>query len=824
MASTGLSSARTKRSIDAERKQQKPRSWWVPKMRIRGHKIRRDLLHNKGRSAAVILAIMVGVFAVGMIINARIILSREMDDSFAATNPMHAFLVTDGIDEQFLRAIERVDGVDRATGAAAFRVRLAVAPDEYVVMPLMALPSYDDIPVNIVKPEEGAWPPPSRSILLERSALPMAQAQIGEILTVTTPDDRQRQLELSGTVYDPSNPPAQFSGMAFGYITFDTLEWLGGERLLTELYITVSEKTDDMAHIQSVADEVQALLERNNIPVRVTYVPIPGVHPVADIVDAVTAVMVILGVVSLLIAAILIFNTMSALLTQQTVQIGIMKSMGADARQLYGMYIAFIIALGLAGTLLAIPLSVVGANLFITFVADLLNFDISSFSVEPAIFGLQLILGLLVPLLGGYWPIRRGVRMTIREALASNSAGADDMQHGWFERLFARINLLSRPMLLAFRNMFRRKGRLFLSLLMLTLGGAIVIAVFSLQSSVAATLDDASRYWQYDIEISLQDYQRSDQIRQQVTSVPGVVGVEDWNTVASRRIRPNGSESDLIEALGVPPSTALMDPILLEGRWLQPTDTYAVVVNSIMLQDEQDLRVGDWLTLKLNGRESEWQIVGVVRGVINNPVVYANNEHFSMAIRKAARTNSLRVVTTEHTPDAQAAVVSALESTLEQRRVNIDMIQSTSDLHEQVSMQFGILVVFLSIMASLIIIVAAIGLAGTMSINVMERISEVGVLRALGASGGAIMRIIIFEGVMSSILSWSFAGLLAWPLSSILSTIMGEALMNAPLTHQFALNGLVIWLVIAILVGVIASILPALRASKLSVREVLSYE
>ena len=129
-----------------------------------------------------------------------------------------------------------------------------------------------------------------------------------------------------------------------------------------------------------------------------------------------------------------------------------------------------------------------------------------------------------------------------------------------------------------------------------------------------ATLDDASRYWQYDIEIALQEYHRSDQLLQRIQQADFVADVENWNDVNGRRIRDNSSESELIQVLGVPPETSLMSPIVLEGRWLDPSDTDKIVVNSVVLKDEPDIRIGDSITLRLNGRESEWQIVGIVRG------------------------------------------------------------------------------------------------------------------------------------------------------------------------------------------------------------------
>jgi putative ABC transport system permease protein len=149
---------------------------------------------------------------------------------------------------------------------------------------------------------------------------------------------------------------------------------------------------------------------------------------------------------------------------------------------------------------------------------------------------------------------------------------------------------------------------------------------------------------------------------------------------------------------------------------------------------------------------------------------------------------------------------------------------STETNRARVKAQFEIIVAFLMVMAILLAVVGGIGLMGTMSINVLEQTREIAVMRAIGAADGAVIRIVIAQGLLIGALSWAIGAIVAVPLSIGLSTVVGNAFIRSPLTYTFSAGGGVLWLAIVILLAALASILPARNASRVSVRDALAYE
>ena len=134
-------------------------------------------------------------------------------------------------------------------------------------------------------------------------------------------------------------------------------------------------------------------------------------------------------------------------------------------------------------------------------------------------------------------------------------------------------------------------------------------------------------------------------------------------------------------------------------------------------------------------------------------------------------------------------------------------------------------VAFLILMALLLAAVGGLGLTTTMSINMMERVREVGVLRAIGASNASVRRIVLAEGIAMAVISWIVGVAISIGLAPFLSAQLGLALIKIPLQYHYSLLvGAGVWFFILLAIAAVASLAPARNAVRLTVREVLAYE
>ncbi len=146
------------------------------------------------------------------------------------------------------------------------------------------------------------------------------------------------------------------------------------------------------------------------------------------------------------------------------------------------------------------------------------------------------------------------------------------------------------------------------------------------------------------------------------------------------------------------------------------------------------------------------------------------------------------------------------------------------DTRKQIEDHLLILATFLVLMSVLVLLVGGLGLASTMSINVLERTREIGVMRAIGASTGSILQTIVTEGTIIGGLSWVLALIISWPVSVFVSNTFGMTFFDAPLRFAVSLPGIFIWLAISICFAALASLYPAWSATQLTVRQILAYE
>jgi putative ABC transport system permease protein len=572
-------------------------------------------------------------------------------------------------------------------------------------------------------------------------------------------------------------------------------------------------------------------MEANGMVVTDKEIPNPGVHQLNDIIQSVLQLLIILTILAVLLGTFLVINIISALLAQQVQQIGAMKAVGGRSQGIAVMYLKAIFLLGLIALLIFVPLGILMSRNSAVFVAGFINFDITDYSIPPQIYALELTTAILLPCAAALYPIISGARITVREAIQQSGIQAVQFGASGFEALLNKMRGLPPIVLYAFRNIFRRKVRLALATLTLSIAGAVFISVFSVRASLLVTIDEISTYWQEDVILGFYQFPRLDSLEHVAADVPGISAMEGRLIYNGFRIRPDDREStQQINLFGIKPDSMFIQPVLLEGRWLRPDDDTSVVINIDFLELEPDVRVGDEVSFRSGNIETTWQVVGIVTSqvigggeLLKAPIAYANYSSLADAVGQKGRVNRL-LIATDQTTATEESTLNALEDVFQEDNTRVVFSLLNSEVRSSLASSFAIIINLVQLMSLLFAVVGGLGLMSMMSLNVLERTQEIGIIRVIGGVGKHIQQIVIIESLVVGLLSWLIGSLLAYPVSKWMSIELGKTMLNVPLTHVFPWQGLLLWLVFILVLAVLASIIPARNAAQLIIRETLTYE
>jgi putative ABC transport system permease protein len=790
----------------------------------RWRKVLRDLWSNKARTLLVVLSIAVGVAAIGMVVGTYSIITRDLPAQYQEVVPANSIIITTGFNDDFVQVIKSLPSVKDAEGRYSFQVRVQIGEEQWRDLTLYVLPDFENIGINRIFPQKGSWPPLEQEVIIERASIPLLNHRIGDTILVETPQGIQRELKISGLAHDLNFPAGTFTNQASGYITLDTSEWLGNSRDFNQLLLTMEGENLTRAKVRDITFTVEDKIEKSGRPVLSTTIPQPGQHWFIPYLTPMAAILSVLGVIILLLSSLLIVNTISALLSQQIRQIGIMKAIGAKTNHIVSMYLFSMVLVGLLAFAIAVPLGKLGTRFSINILASYINFNVVNFQIPRALIWFQAGLSIMLPVLVALFPILSASRITVKEAINDYGLNTVNFGSSFLDRLISSIQGISRPFMLSLRNTFRRKSRLILTLITLTLGSAIFLGVMNVNASVIRTLDDALDYYGFDLAVFFNREYRVDQIMHEVNRIPEIVTAETWGIVSTRMVNSDGSESNNVLLVAPPTNTSLIKPSILKGRWLLPEDENAVVINTDVLRENPQLKVGDSLVLKIDGSESTWKIVGITRSVLTGPWIYTNYPYYARRLDRYGLSSGVYIALENHDGPSQQSMAKFLEEHFDNVGLRVNSIGKVVELRATAISQFNLIFIFLMLMAIILSVVGGLSLMGTMGLNVLERTREIGIMRAIGASGWNIMQIVVFEGILIGLISWTFGLLLAIPLSRIMNIVVGNGFLRSPLINSFSWVGMIVWLFLIIIISSLASFLPAYNATRLTVRNVLAYE
>jgi putative ABC transport system permease protein len=782
-------------------------------------KVWRDLAHYKSRTALVVLATATGLFALGVVFGMRDAVRSWLAEDYRAAAPAHVTFWSSPFDQDVVDVIHREPYIADAEGRSSFSVRWRLAGEtDWHDGTLIARTDYRAQRIDRAGLVEGDWPA-RHTLGVERQLSRYFDVPLGASVIVEY-WGHERDLPVTGILCVHNEAPPQFGGPAFLFATPDTITWLTGQEGLTTLDVRLASFSAE--NLDEAVERIHDRMERMGLPIYNTVSQGTDAHMLQDQVNAALLVLIGLGALALGLGGFLIANTTHAVIAQQVWQIGVMKVVGGTFDRIVSIYLVTGLVYGGVALLPAVPLAAIAAHLAARPIFDVFNVAAGPFCIRPAAVSIQVVVGLTVPLLAGLIPTLGGARISPHQAIGSYGLGSG-FGRSWLDRLIGVVRCLPRPLALSLRNTFRRKTRVALMLSTLTLCGMMFIVAMSVRSSLDRTIEMRMQDFGNDVLVRLTRSYPTAQVVSATEGVSGVAKVEVWNGVGTTALLPDGKER-YVYLWALPPGSALFRPRVVGGRWLHPGDDRAIVMSSKIAADER-IQVGDKIVLTFNERESVWMVVGLI---VNSSHAYracfVPFDALTRAMGTANRGWNVRIQGENHDVESQQALIRRLRTAYAASNIRVNSLQSVAETQEQTHSMFDIPTYLMLTMTTLAAAVGSIGLMTTMTTSVVERRREIGVMRAVGASSPAVASIFIGEGALLGVLSWLLAVPLSYPAARIISDGVGYPFMGAPLDFRYSTGGSLAWLAIVAVLSLLASLWPALQATRVSVREVLAYE
>lgn len=796
------------------------------------------------RTALAVLAMAAGVFGVSMVLTAWSVMNRELARTFAETRPASAILQADPLDDALVDSLRRLPGVADAELRGTVRARVRLGGDRWAPLILFVVRDFDDQRVDRFRRDSGAWPPRENEIVIERASLSVAQAGVGDAITIRTAGGRETRLRIAGTVHAAGLAPGWMDHVVSGFVPWSSIARGDPESERTEVRLLAVEREDE-ARIRAVAVAAGHWLAARGTTIRRAEIPPPGRHPHADQMDTFLFLLGAFGVLTLALSAVLMATLITTLLAKQVREIGIMKAIGADSGQIAALYLGQVAVLAAVALLVGMPLGIAGGQGYAGFATRMLNADLRSGFPPGWVVAVQIAAGLIVPLLVAFVPVVAASRTTVHQAL-QGALAARPWGTRRFDGWFTRIRWLPRPLLLSLRTTVRRRARLALTVVTLAAGGAVFLSALNVAGgwNRAVAEDFASR--RYDLDLRLSRPQPTVTVVRALAAIPEVAHAESCvegdasrsvgevaghaGAFGARLAHGAGAAATLagharIRLLGPEPGTRLLALPVLRGRWLAPGDSHQVVINHALAASDTSLYVGGPLRLLVGSRAVSWTIAGVVKEIAAPPTVYAAPATILAALERTADfTRGARIVTREHDLAGQLRAAAAVERALAAEGIAVAGIQSRRDWMKAFEDHLVIIMSALLLAAGLVVLVGGLGLTSTLALNVMERTRELGVLAAIGATPGVLAWFVVFEGVLMGLASWVVAIALSIPATMGVGAVAGRIFIRTPLDYVTSPAALPAWLVLVVVLAALASLYPALHASRMEIREALAHE
>ena len=614
----------------------------------------------------------------------------------------------------------------------------------------------------------------------------------------------------------PGGEEVQDEHLIVLYASSETIAALTGEPGYDRLAVRLSDTSrapETVERVRRYLDTVPGFTGFNGLPT----LRAPGDWPGKAETETFAEFLSVITLLALLSALVLVSNTMTTLVAEQTGEIGIMRAVGARRRQVALIYLRTTLLLGLLGALVGVVLGIVLSNLLARYFGSLYWAIDVKFGIDVTVLVASVAVGVLAPALAALPAIRRGVRVDLREALESTGSAVGGQDAG--DRLLRRARFLPRTMQIGLRGVGRRRRRSFATALIVALAVGNLLAVLAL---AAAATESSRMSWANHLEdLRLWTSGRDLFDAQALRTIDTTPGVAEAQPALVSDAELAGEEASV---WGIP-REPLFRYRLSDGRWFSAAEERAqehVAVIERNLAQFAGVELGDRVTLTTAAGPARFRIVGMATNQQEDgTVLYVPLTTLRSVLRQPTGVSTYWIKTTA--PDE--ALIDRTTTLLDDRltALGYDVATEISYVMERDEIEEnGTITTTIAILGFLIVAMSMVGLANAITMSIIERTREIGILRCIGARARDVRRIFATEGVSLALAGWLLGVPLGYALSRLLVRLIWEiAGVRLPFVFPFT-N---VWIALAgtLALALVVLFFPLRRAVRFRPGDALRY-
>jgi ABC-type antimicrobial peptide transport system permease subunit len=644
----------------------------------------------------------------------------------------------------------------------------------------------------------------NEGLYIEETTMQNFSMSLTERVKAGAAGDKLQDIGLGGVIADYSQIPAAFSGQGYAYANQKTLKKLGIEPSQNVIYI----KLTGTREIKDISMEIESELKKDEIYVSRTVSDKQTDDVRKAVVETVMILLLALGGISSILGIVLVSHLFNRMFSQQTVELSVYKALGATKLYFLKQLSLTVFMLGTISWLTSLLISWYVSSVFSAELIERLNFAAVpySFSLE-----IGLLLGLIayvIPMISIIVPFWKVLRIPAARGMQRIS-GTSAMKTKKKGSRYFSIGTLS------FRQVKTKKWQWATNVMTLSFGGAVIIACIALYSSLLGTIAQIQQFWDYELEWTVENTMSQPELKRITQQANEIKTAEGW-MIRNTEVKHDQEEAvHNARLVALNENTELIKPDFQSGDWFHK-ENEVVVNQDIAEQAGKTLKPGDQIWLKAAGEEKQWTISGIIHGQLEGPAVYMDFEDYGKWT-SSDHVNRLAVETNQEIRTA----VNEIEGLFEKNGIAVQAFEESEDRKERPKQIIGMVVFALFSTGALFVVIGAVNVMTTMSVNVLERKKEIGIIRSIGGSKWKVYGLFLREGILISVISWAFAVALSYPLYLFLSKAIGQTLLNGSLQHVFPMFGIWSWLGASIVTGMISGYFPSRKAVNQPLRELL---